>query len=685
MHDYWLYREADQIADKLIQYHSGWNNSSSSPFTQMWLRNYLAYYSPVVHPGSKDTSKVFEGVQGELLRFYSPKARTLIRQLTAVVTKQRLAFKASAMTTGEEVLNEVKLGNALADQIVSSQRLDIKGDQLCEGGLVTGAWFTKATWRTDIGEPHVTDGDGRVIKKGACEITTHSPFNVFYDLMQPWDDIGWAEVRVKRNKWDLIADHKELEKEILSVPSVASERGPYSWIDSKLDDEDNIYVYEFYHKPSPALPKGMMMIYADSDTIFYHGNNPYEAIPIEPNIPEAVLGTGMGYAKLTDLAACQEMFDDSLSAIATNQSQFAVQGVAVPRGSAINVQELNGMRFMNYTPQNVPGGGLPTPLQLTKTPPEVFKFTDKLEELMQNMSYLNGAMTGNLPAGVSSGTAIATLSANSIEFITSISKSYNMCWEKTMMHAINAYQKFAKIGQDVEITGKGGQVTKQQFTKDDVINITGMKLEIVNPLMKTFAGRLEIGEKLLTMPKEIWPDYVAVLEGRPLSEVYRGELTEFDLITQENEALEKGEAVPVLAIDDHGEHIKKHADCLKDIGNRTKGESIKIILDHIMEHYKTAKLSDPALMAMIQTGKMPEGGLQPPPPPPGMGGPPPGMGGPPPGMGGPPPPGMGGPPPPGMGGPPPGPDRPGPGADQPVPPQIVGDVAEPQQDLLQRG
>ena len=668
MHDFWLYREPDQVADKLIEYHQNWYEWNGSPFQQMWIRNYLSYYSPVIHPDGKNTSMIFEGVQGELLRFYSPKARTLIRQLTAVVTKQRLAFKAMANTTGDEVLNEVKLGNALADQIVSTQRLDIKGDELCEGSLVTGAWFTKATWRTDIGEPHVTDEDGRVIRKGACEITTHSPFNVFYDLMQPWDDLSWAEVRVKRNKWDLIADHPELEKQIMSLPTVADEKGPYSWVESKLSDNDCVYVYEFYHKISSALPKGMMMIYSDHETIFYHGDNPYETIPIEPNIPEAVLGTGMGYAKLTDLAACQEMFDNSLSSIATNQSQFAVQGVAVPRGSAINVQELNGMRFMNYTPQNVPGGGVPTPLQLTKTPPEVFKFTDKLEALMQDMSYLNGAMTGNLPAGVSSGTAIATLSANSIEFITSISKSYNLCWEKTLMHAINAYKKFAKLPQTVDLVGKGGQVTKQEFKSKDVYNISEMKLETVNPLMKTFAGRLEIGEKLLTMPKEIWPEYVSVLEGRPLSEVYRGELSEFDLITQENEAMQKGQIVPVLAIDDHAEHIKRHADVLKDIGNRLKGETIQIILDHIMEHYRLLKLSDPTLAAIIQTGRIPEGGLQP------MGAGPMGAG------------------PMGPMGPGPGPmgpgdnvDQPGQGPDRPQRPEVVGDVAEPTEDLLMRG
>lgn len=664
-HEFWLYGDSKQVADKLTEFHTNWYSWHGSPFKQMWLRNYLSYYSPVVHPSAWDTSLIFEGIQGELLRFYTPKARSLIRQLTAVVTKQRMAFKASARTTGAEVLNEVKLANALSDQIIQTERLDLKGDQLCEGGLVTGVWFTKTTWRTDFGEPYTRDDDGKPITNGGVEIALLSPFNVFYNVQMPWDQLPWVECRVKRNRWDLIADHKDLEREIKALPSVSEERGPHSWVDSTLDDDDLVYVYEFYHKPSPALPKGRMLIYADSETVFYDGENRYGCIPIEPNIPEAVLDTGLGYSKLTDLAGAQEMFDNSLSAIATNQSQFAVQNVAVPRGSNVNVNQLNGMNFISFTPQNVPGGGKPEALQLTKTAPETFKFTDKLEQLMQDLSFLNGAMTGNLPAGVSSGTAIATLSANSIEFITSISKSYNLCWEKTMMHAMNAYQRFAKIPQKVKLTQKGGQTTYKEFTGSDVGNVSEMKLEVVNPLMKTFAGRLEIGEKLLSMPQEIWPEYTAILEGRPLSEIYKGEVQETDLISQENEALENGQSVPVLAVDDHPLHIQRHSEILADVGNRMNGESVQAVLDHIMEHYSQLKQGDPALLGIIKTGRIPEGGLQPPPAPPAQGGPPPAAMAP-------------------QGAPPP--DMPQSGADQPqsVNP-VMGDVAEPSADLLGRG
>jgi hypothetical protein len=614
--EFWLEKDAPEVIDELTTFHDNWWAWDTTPFKQAWIRNYLAYYSPAIMPQSWDTSLIFEGMQGELTRFYTPKSRTLIRQLTSIVTKQRLEFKASAETVNGDVLNEIKLANAVCDQLTSTQRLDNKADQLCEGALVCGQWFTKTTWRTDIGESRIRDSKGKIIRSGGVEIDVLSPFNVFYNILCPWDRLNWAECQVKRNKWDLIADHPDLRDEILNIPTVQENRYPDTWFKANsIFDEDLVNVYEFYHRPTPSLPEGRMIVYGSRDAVLYDGKNPYGCIPIESNIPEVILDTGIGYPKLTDLMGAQEMFDNNLSAIATNHGQFAVQSVTIPRGSDINVNQLDGMKFISFTPQDAPGGGKPEALNLTQTPAEVFKFTDKLENLMQDLSMLNGAMTGNLPPGISSGTAIATLSANSIEFITSISKAQNLCLEKTMMHAVNAYQKFGAVPQKVMISQKGGQSITREFTGDELKNVSAIKLEMINPLLKTFAGRLEVAEKLLTVPKEVWPDYVSVLEGRPLSNVYRGELDQMDLIVQENEFMEKGEKPLVMITDDHALHIKRHADMLSDVGNRLHNQkAVQAITEHIMEHYQLAKSEDPGLRALVSTGRIPEGGLNPQPP-----------------------------------------------------------------------
>lgn len=605
---YWLSEPAKDAIGYLEEFHGKWSLWNNSPFRQAWLRNFVAYYSPVIATTSWDSSLIFEGVQGELTRFFTPKAKTYIRQLVTIVTKQRQSFQAMAETDGSDVVEDVKLANSLLEQIVANQRLDLKADQLVEMGLVTGAAFTKTIWRTDLGAPFTVSPDGQVIFTGGVEISVSDVFNTFYDITYPhWDLVPWAEVRVVRNRWELVAEHPTLEREILNLPSCYEERGPNTWWDRTLVDEDLVFVYEMYAKPSPALPQGRMLIYSSPTCVYYDDVNIYGAIPIEPNIPEQVMGTTLGYPQFTNILASQEMYDNSLSAIATNQAQFAVQSVAIARGANVNVQELNGMRFVSFTPQNVPGGGKPEPLQLTQSSPETFKFAEMLDGVMQAMSGVNGALRGEPPPGVTSGVAIATLSANALEFVEGISKPYRLCMEKTMLHAVNAYKRFAKLEQGLEIKGRSSQVMRRKFTGENLKNISGVKILTANPLMQTISGRVEVAEKLFSMPQELWPKYVSVLEGRPLTDIYKNDLSQEDLIQSENESLSHGEAVPVLATDDHAQHMQAHAGLLNDPKIRLNGQFNQIILDHILEHYRQTKEVDPYLTAIIRTGKMPMG------------------------------------------------------------------------------
>lgn len=607
MEKYWLHRSGKEVASYLMEYHAKWSLWNNSPFKQTWLRNYIAYYSPAVNPSSWDTSLIFQGIQGELVKMYTPKARNLIRQLVTLATKQRLAFQAMAETTGVQVVEDVKLGNALFDQIIQTERLDLKSEILTEGALVCGKWFTKTIWRTDRGQPRMRGPSGELIYSGGVEITTPSIFDVYYDITYPdWQMLPWVEVRTTKNRYDLIAQHPDMEQEIMGLPSIYEERGPNTWFERTLIDEDVVYVYEMYAKPSPSLPKGRMTIYSDDRCIYYDDDNQYEAIPVEPMTPETVLTTGLGYPQFTNLLPAQEMFDNSISSIATNQAQFAVQSVAVPRGSNINVQELNGMRFVSFTPQNVPGGGLPTPLQLTQSSPETFKFADFLDAKLVDLSNINGALRGTPPPGVTSGVALATLSANAMEFLGAVSKPMQMCLEKTMEHALNAYKKFANIPQNLMMLGRNNQISNRTFSKENLMNVTGVKILTANPLMNTISGRLEISEKLLAMPKEMWSKYISILEGRPLQDLTKSDISQEDLIHAENEELIRGTSVPVLATDDHAAHVVEHAGLLNDPAIRMNGEAIQVILNHIEEHKFLAQTTDPFLTAMIRTGKMPE-------------------------------------------------------------------------------
>ena len=606
---WWLSDEAKDIVDQMQKVHNEWGIYSSSPFRTAWVRNILAYYSPVLHPGSWDTSLIFEGVQGELVRMYTPQARHMMRQLVTLVTKNPLSFKVMAEVQNTNIMENMKLGNAVVNQIVEQQRLDHKKKQLTECALVAGAGFTYTRMRTDKGDKDpILDERGAVIYDGAVDITVHTPFDVYYDSTIPvWDDVPWVEVRTQKLRWDLIAQFPELEDEILALPSAAQVAGVKSWFERVTQNDDMVYVWEMYVRPCAAMPKGRMLMYSSNQCIYFDDVNYYGCIPVEPMFPEQVMGTTLGYPQFTNLMACQEMFDNSISAIATNQSQFAVQNVSIPRSSNINVQELGGMRFVTYTPQNVPGGGKPEPLQLTASSPETYKFQDLLKTNMMEMSNLNAALRGAPTPGAASGVAIATLSANAIEFTTTVQEALNLCLSRTLKHAVNTYVTLGGMrSKNIQMYGTNNQVLSKEVQGKDLSFISAIRITTQNPMMQTVAGRLEVAEKFLGMPRDMWGAYVSILEGQPLTSLTSDALSEDDLIESENESMSQGVDVPSLITDDHAKHIKKHAAALNDPTIRLQGQQNQIFLRHIMEHYNLAMQQDPLLTAMIQTGKMPE-------------------------------------------------------------------------------
>ncbi len=322
---------------------------------------------------------------------------------------------------------------------------------------------------------------------------------------------------------------------------------------------------------------------------------------------EKMHGVCLGYPILSNLLPLQEMIDHSFSAIATNQAAHGVQNVIAPRGSAVSLNDIGGMNFISYTPQNIPGGGKPEALQLTKTAPETFQFIPMLLSHMQQISNINSAMRGEPPAGVKAGVAIATLTANSLEFINSFSKAWSICWERSMEIALDNYKNFGHLPHTVVIKGQNGVSVAKDFTGSDLSDVKGVKFQLANPMMATIAGRSEIAEKLLpTGLLKSAQQYFAILDGAPISTIYENELSETDLINDENQALTEGGQVQALSTDDHAQHIRAHMSLLNKTAVRNDSARVQMILEHSMKHYELNMTTDPMLLAMVRTGMSPQ-------------------------------------------------------------------------------
>jgi len=609
MKEYWLAKESEKLADDLDARHKDLSRWYTKPLVDTIIRNHRIYYSSIIEPDSWETSLTFGGDQGELVKMQIPEARSIIRQLVSIICKKKISFTCIAESKGSDVINEVRLGNQLAAHIVEEHSLDTLSERAFEKTLVQGSSFLKATWRTDKGSPYVADEFG-IKYNGDIDITLHSLLDVIYDTtIEKWRDVPWCEVRTMKNRWDLIAEYPDLRDKISALPSVRSGVLSYYKDSYEEKDDDLVYVYELYVRPSPALPSGRMMMFSDRDTIYFDGNNAYKTIPVEPMISEWVDGVGAGYPFFSNLLPAQEMLDHSFSAIATNQSAFAVQDVTVPRGAGVSVQEIGGRNFISFTPMaNVPGGGRPEALQLTQSSPETFKFIELLSSKMLSISNINGALRGSPPPGVTSGVAIATLATNALEFLDSAAKAYNSCLEAIMFHVMNGYAIFGTLPHNLVNSGKNGKSSVIEFTGDQLKTIKKIKITLANPLMQTMAGRTDIAEKLAQsgMIKNI-QQYISVLDGSPLETLYEDELSENDLMAEENEALLKGEPVKALSSDDHPMHVRKHGALLNDPKVRLNNPRTEAILKHITEHIEYERNTDPFFKAMVRTGKAPEG------------------------------------------------------------------------------
>lgn len=618
---YWWSDEGEKVVQRLqgVDQEVTGNNAMA----EAWSRNVMAYFSNIVKAENWDTGLNFGGDQGELVEMMVPMTRSLIRQLVSIVTKQKLNFSILSETTAQGTLETARLGSNLAKQIIRDQQLDIRYENMYEHSLLTGMGFFYTQWRTDLGEFFTKDAMGKDHFKGDLDISAPSVWDMKFDASIPdpqnWT---WVEVRTIHNRWDLIAQFPQLADELKKVPSIMESQQRFmATVESSPSDRDNIYIWAAYHKQTPAMPQGRMVVYANEKCILIDDDNFYGVLPVYVCRAEPIPGCSYGYPFISSLLPLQEMLDNTLSSIATNNSQFGVQNVTVSRGAGVTASMVNGMNFLSYTP-TADGHGKPEALQLTQSAPEAWKFIEVLKALLLDQSMINSALRGDPPTGVTSGTAIATLTTTALESVASSSKAARDCLRRTMLGAFDVYRRFASVERDITMGDTGNQVSTGKFKGSDLDGIKDINIVENNPLTQTQNGRDAQADKL--MATGLVTDlkaYFAVQEGAPPSVLYENEITEEDLVKRENMALLNSEPVLVLNTDDHAYHMMMHALPLKDPRVRFNGKTNQAILAHMLEHYQKGQEVDPTFAAMVRTGKMPEGGMG---PPPGMAPPPPG-------------------------------------------------------------
>jgi hypothetical protein len=300
-----------------------------------------------------------------------------------------------------------------------------------------------------------------------------------------------------------------------------------------------------------------------------------------------------------NLIQLQEYLDMLYSTILTNQYTFGVQNVLVPIGSNIKYTNLSG--GLNFVEYNAEVGAKPEPLNLTASPAELFNTIDRIKRDMETISGINASVRGNPESQVRSGTSMALMASQALQFLSGIQHSYIQLLEDVGTGIISLTKRFASAPRIVSIVGERNSTKIVEFKSEDLSEIDRVVVDVGNALMTSVAGKVEIAQNLLQYGAiKSLDKFVQVIQTGNLESLLENEMDKLALIRGENEGLIKGN-VPVRALyfDDHVLHIQEHQATLADPVRRMDNELVTRVTAHIQEHVDLLKSLDPFVAGIV--------------------------------------------------------------------------------------
>ncbi len=597
LNEYWASKPKDDLAksvmDKVTNYRE---YLESSGILSELRKSYGSYY------GETSIMNVDQSLKAIHINHYA----NLIRHIHVMVTATRPAWEARSVNTDSASNGETQLANGLLEFYMREKRLENVFNEATERCLFLREGWVSLSWDVTGGESYgVNPESGKPIKEGDIECRVHGISDIIRDPYRKDLNHNWFIIRTFENKYDLAAKYPEFAQKITGLTADFKDELKYDIcpIDSKdKHDTDDIPVYEFRHKKTPAVPMGRLSRVLAADLCLFDGPLPYKDIYVFPMTSAKAFERAFGHSQAMDLLPVQDAFDMCVSSILTNQAANAVQNFMVPKGAAPTITKIeDGMNLWEYDAK----AGPIQSMDLLKTAPEVFKFAEFLGGQSELISGVNQIARGNAPASLS-GAAMALIQQQALQYSSGVQVSLNMLSECVGSGIIELLKTFAVVPRIAMIAGKSKRSMMKEFKGKDLQNISRVFVDSANPLTKTTAGRVEIANNLLNASFN--PDgmiktpeqYISVLTTGNLEPLTEHENSANTLIRSENEWLMEGKPVQAIITDNHALHVLEHATVLNSPESRENPNMTQVVLTHIQQHIDLAAQMNPVMAAMTK-------------------------------------------------------------------------------------
>ena len=635
---YWNKPTKECVGDLWNRIEEYYNEMRRTGRLALYRNSFTNFYAGWIYRASMYKS----GEMGELTRSFWNHERNILLHIKSKVTQNKIAYKAQVTNSDAQSAQRRELADGLMNNITRSEDygLDKKFDQSVEDTEVFGESSVIALWNRHKGGPYMPG-----IPEGDIEYHNITPLDLIINTcVQDRGQVQWKIWRRWMNKYDLAAMYPEYAGELKNLSDTEATYGT-KLVTLIHHDTETIPVFYAFHEDTPALPGGRFLMFAETTTILedaslvdagYADEKGRGFIPIYDNIPETMAGSPFGYTVAFDLIPLQQELNELISAVTTNNINFATQCVMAPKGSNLHYQSLaTGMTFIEWDPKMGPNAK-PEALNLLHSAPETYQLIDKL---IQNMEILAGvsALDRGVPdQSITSGQYAALITTNSIIFQAPLQRAYARLCEQVATGTLRILKKNMTTDRVTQIVGANKVSAAQSWGPEKLSGVSGIKVEMINPMLQTPAGKMQLADVLMKSGLIKDPQqYIGVYTDGDLPQLYHRQETQLVLVKAENEALLKGTEVTPAITDNHVMHILEHTANIDTVEARLQPDLPYVVatLNHIQAHINMLTTINPILAGIIGDPTLPPGSpdqLQlpkvPPPgaPPPGPGAPAPG-------------------------------------------------------------
>ncbi len=621
---YWNKPTQECVKDLWDRIEEYYNEMRRTGRLSLYRNSFTNFYAGWIYRASMYKS----GEMGELTRSFWNHERNILQHIHSKVTQDKIAYKAQVINSDAKSAQMRELADGLMTYFTTSDdyKLDRKLDQSVEDTGVFGESAVAAIWNSHIGPaflPGVPEGD--------IEYFNVTPLDLIINTcIQDRGQVQWKIWRRWMNKYDLAAMYPESADKVKDLSDTEATYGT-KLVTLIHHDNETIPVFYAFHEDTPAVPGGRFLMFADYTTIFddstlveagYVDEKGRGFIPVFDNVPSTMAGSPFGYSVAFDLIPLQQELNELISAVTTNNINFATQCVMAPKGSNLHYQSLaTGMTFIEWDPKMGPNAK-PEPLNLLHSAPETYQLIDKL---IQNMEILAGvsALDRGVPdQSITSGQYAALITTNSVIFQAPLQRAYATLCEKVATGTLRILKKNMKADRVTQIVGANKSNYARTWGPDQLAGVSGITVETINPMLQTPAGKMQLADVLMKSGLIKDPQqYIGVYTDGDLPQLYHRQETQLILVKAENEALLKGTQLTPAITDNHVMHILEHTANIDTVDARINPNDPSVVatLNHIMAHINMLATINPILAGIIGDPSLPPGmpsALQLPPPPP---------------------------------------------------------------------